>query len=441
MKIKFLLMSGLFLVSSSLFPGDVTGAKTDNSSSSLLTAASVTQGEQEFETKCVSVSDPTITCGGAEAQSTLKTAETTAKTAAIAAFAGTAGGSSAVSTGGSLGELAGVAIACAQIKCDASDSTKSTTNTTCISGCVEDPPLMVNYDKCTAGCPSAYGSDTTRDCNRQVTDTSGSTQPYSTGIQTYKASAKTLQTQCRSLCKAVANQSASFWMQATAVAGALSGLQDTIKGGGSTTSTPSNPNITTTPTKPTTTTQSTTPTNSGTGDPCSGKTGDALAQCSCTSLGGTWSDKTRCSEASATSSNSSLSTSASGTGTNDATGSNSAKGTGSSSASSSSSDITGDSANGKKMGESTASSLSGTKNGSTNSTGSAYGLAPNSSAEGDKDAAMNNGVYPDIAGKDEKIFEIISKIYSNKYNEKEIGSFALKSDKKNKVTRTRSHKQ
>ena len=442
-------LSFLFLISSVLFANDINTIDKNNTQSSAQTAAAVLQGEQDFQTKCVNVSDPTLTCGGSEAEQTLKTAESTAKTSAIAALAGSVGGSSGVSTLGSLGELAGVAIACAQIKCDASDSTKSTTQTTCISGCVEDPPTLANYTKCIAGCPSAYSSDTTRDCDREVTDTSGSTTPYGTNIKTYKSSAKILQTQCRSLCKAVATQSASFWTQASALAGQLSGLQGTIKGGKNSSTTTSPDTTTQNNQNPTYTPNNYNNSNSGLGDLCSGKTGDALAQCNCTSLGGTWSDKTRCSEGSTTN-DSSYGSGSSGSGTNDPAGTgvnnNSAKssrstaigggsfsgtGVGVDSASSSSKD--------KNANGNTYSASSGLKNGESNNGSTSSDLLSNSSAgtKGSDDIIDNS--YPDIVNKDEKIFDVISKIYTNKYNGKELGFFALESDKKKKVSKTRNN--
>lgn len=462
MKKKDLFISSLFLFCSIGFANQPyeTGTIDDtiNSTNQTVTqsATALLQSKAEYASTCTAAKEP-IECINTE--SSLQTATTACKAAAATNIAGslTSTGSNS-STVGSLGSLAGSAIACNNVKCDVSKTEKNTCyqqcmntcqteKTTCDAGCTGPPPTMA---ACKAGCTTEY-TTCTGQCASAQSEDSGydpsiipSEKTYNSCITSNKTQASTLQKRCRSLCKSTAMQDSSAFTQASTIVSMLTGLKDNINsstgntGNTPNTTTPNNQNTTNYPSNY----NSTTNDNTGTGDTCAGKTGDALAKCNCTALGGTWSDKTRCTEdASTTDSYGSGSDTNSPSGTGGNNSSKFSKLTGASlSPSGSGLGVTGTSID-KNASNTTGSGSSGLKSGEVNNTGLSSDVMSGSSdgTNGLEDIIDNS--YPDIVAKDEKIFDLISKIYTNKYNEKELGFFALKSDKKKKVSRTRSNRK
>ena len=463
-----LLLSLIFTSSVVYSQTEIGSAATSTLSSSLLSKIANSESKKEFQSTCVTVSDTDLTCGGMEAMSTLETVLT-----AVEGLATTASKNAIAGVGGTAVNIATPLLTCStMIKCDTSKTANTTCSNTCSNDCessttcesMADSSCVVTalahsvcvqiYKKaCIEECKAACTADEKTDnAVRNPESNGGSTsttyvpgQDYSTCIAKTKPKAIPLQKKCRELCKTAAYGASSLIMQSVGLAGQLANLKTQITGndgsgsGGDSGDTTIPPPTTYTPPDPTTTT---TPTPYPGGDgttttqqDCSGKTGSALSQCSCSNLGKTWSSK-GCVDSS---SNNNLTLSNVPTG-NDASGSglpnsgnSNTKGNPSGTGPSGTGDI-GANNSGLSDSDKNASSQGSGSTGSTNGS-SLNGNYSSDNANSDElnagsDTANSGSKSLEIAGKDVDLFAKISTTYTGLYNDKKLGFFASRSEEK-----------
>ncbi|MCX6112077.1 MAG: hypothetical protein NTY22_02155 [Proteobacteria bacterium] len=456
MKIFVVFVSCIIIFQSTIFADtNIDDTKTSNQTSSFVSTAAALAASLNYKKTCTSAKDP-LACINTE--SSLQTAITACKAAA-----GSSGASNAVS--------AADAIACNLVKCDASPSTKencfneckdkcttdkttcdtdcTTTKTSCYSSC--GPSAAVG---CTGLCDTAYTTCTTK-CTSQKTscdnsctssytgdkpynpDNQPSDQTYLSCIQGDKKDGGTLQRKCRTLCISQALGESSLFSQKDTLSKTLDDLQKDITGGdgnGNGPPPPITPPIIPPVTPP--------PTQQD----CSNMTGDALAKCSCESLGKTWNSKTGCSD-DTTTNNTLLPKNTTPTGTDPSgtglpSSENSAGTTGSGSSDSNKDvNVPGGADKDKKTGEP---SGTGANSGNSSGKGSSTDTTKTTNGEDEESSSSTTGGgHSKIAGMDENIWIIISGIYKGEYDGKKLGFFASipdeksdkKSIKKKKVTR------
>ena len=458
---NFLIFLSAFILSNSLVFADtnIGTSTTLTAGSATLSAAALAKSKTDFQKTCVNVSDTDLTCGGAEAQSTLLIATSAAEAAALATISNNSG----VNAGATIVDLAEPEATCrTMIKCDTSSKTaNSTCAETCQGNCQNSTfceslaeadcvlatvahSICVQSEKqtCIGLCKEACTSDQTVDDGvRNPNSNGGSTstvyvpgQDYSTCILKTKPKAQTLQSKCRNLCTSIVHGAASITTQTLGTVKSLADTKKTIQGDGSGNggdNTPPPPTTTTPPPDPTIPPTPTPYPDGGgptTQQDCSGKTGTALSQCSCSNLGKTWSSK-GCVDSSSNnnltltgnsglpdSGNSSTNGGPSGTGP-----SGTGLDTGANNSGLSDNDKKAGSQGGSGTGSTTGSSLNG--NYSANNTNPDE-LNP------DSDLTNSGDKFPEIAGKDVDLFAKISTTYTGLYNDKKLGFFASKSEEK-----------
>ena len=461
-KNRFLFFAlGVIFLPSIVFAQSIGGTKTGTEAAAVASTATTGQANAEYQSTCVSAAEPIVCTNAATA---LSTATTACKASAITGAAGslssgaTGSTGSSVSTLGSVGTLAGPLIACQQIMCDASSTEKNTCSTTCTTGCTtsygcecDDPytsetacPLL---NTCNTSCSNDLSSDSTVNCSNLPSTSSTSATPYNTCITSLKSKAKLLQTKCRKLCESTAMQASSSIVLASTIVSGLGGLQSTITGGNNNGGGSGNTYTPPSTTPPPAVDNTPTPYVSGGGGAACASSD---AKCNCLSVAGATWDGKKCNESGSstpkglTASNLGTGTSASGTGAADSDGSGSASGTGIAGSYGANVDASinaaGNNANGKNPSGTGAGTGAGSANGGTGSRAGGTGV---DNDESGSDLSANGASGSGIAGQKANLFDLISKIYTGKYNEKELGLFASKSDKDKgsstkKVTRDRS---